>query len=160
MHRLIVPLATLAALITATLFLSTSFSQASPVPAPSRAEPRPASSTAPLTLAEAVESASGAAAHLDLPARQHEHPVGGCARRGVEFEAVKQALAQTAAMTDMHDLHVWAISSRKVSMIAHIVVDASASDPFALMAQLRGMLAERALTSTEPGSPPLIGRTA
>lgn len=62
---------------------------------------------------------------------------------GVEFEAIKQALAQTANVKDVHDLHVWAISSGKVSMTAHIVVDPSAEDAFVLMEQLRGMLAER-----------------
>lgn len=62
---------------------------------------------------------------------------------GVEFEAVKQALTQAASVKDVHDLHVWAISSGKVSMTAHIVLDPSASDPFVVMEQLRGMLAER-----------------
>lgn len=62
---------------------------------------------------------------------------------GVEFEAIKQALAQTANVNDVHDLHVWAISSGKVSMTAHIVVDPGAADSFVLMDQLRSMLAER-----------------
>lgn len=60
MHRLMAPLATLAALTTATLFPSTSFSQvaqASPAQVPLSAASAPAPTVQPLTLAEAVRLA-------------------------------------------------------------------------------------------------------
>ncbi|CAH0353377.1 MAG: TolC family protein [Pseudomonadota bacterium] len=60
MHRLMAPLATLAALTTATLFPSTSFSQvaqASPAQVPLSAASPPAPTVQPLTLAEAIRLA-------------------------------------------------------------------------------------------------------
>ena len=60
MHRLMAPLATLAALTTATLFPSTSFSQvaqASPAQVPLSAASAPAPTVQPLTLAEAISLA-------------------------------------------------------------------------------------------------------
>ena len=60
MHRLMAPLATLAALTTATLFPSTSFSQvaqASPAQVPLGAASAPAPTVQPLTLAEAIRLA-------------------------------------------------------------------------------------------------------
>ena len=60
MHRLMAPLATLAALTTATLFPSTSFSQvaqASPAQVPLSAASAPAPTVQPLTLAEAIRLA-------------------------------------------------------------------------------------------------------
>lgn len=60
MHRLMAPLATLAALTTATLFPSTSFSQvaqASPAQGPLSAASAPAPTVQPLTLAEAIRLA-------------------------------------------------------------------------------------------------------
>lgn len=60
MHRLMAPLATLAALTTATLFPSTSFSQvaqASPAQVPLSAASAPAPAVQPLTLAEAIRLA-------------------------------------------------------------------------------------------------------
>ena len=40
-------------------------------------------------------------------------------------------------------MHVWAITSGKVSLTVHVVTDETAPDPLALTQHLRGMLAER-----------------
>ncbi|TAK85300.1 MAG: cation transporter [Aquabacterium sp.] len=62
---------------------------------------------------------------------------------GVELDAIRKALAQTAGVRDVHDLHVWAITSGKVSLTVHVVTDETAPDPLALTQHLRGMVAER-----------------
>lgn len=63
--------------------------------------------------------------------------------RELELRQVEAALASFTGVASLHDLHVWSISSGKVSLTVHAVVDASVSDPSELVPRLRAMLAER-----------------
>lgn len=62
---------------------------------------------------------------------------------GVELDAIRSTLTATAGVQEVHELHVWAISSGKVSLTAHLVLDESKPDPFVLLQHLQAMLAER-----------------
>lgn len=94
MHRLMVPMATLAALTTAALFPSTSFSQDPPVPAPALAAPGPASSAAPLTLAEAVELALQFSPQMVASQRELEASEGSVIQAGARPNPELQALIE------------------------------------------------------------------
>ena len=41
----------------------------------------------------------------------------------IDFNTLQQSLCQTSGVLDIHELHVWAISSDKISLTAHIVID-------------------------------------
>lgn len=43
--------------------------------------------------------------------------------RGVDLDAVEAALREAPGVRNVHDLHVWALTSGKVALSAHIVVD-------------------------------------
>lgn len=94
MHRLMVPLATLAALTTAALFPSTSFSQDPPVLAPALAAPGPAASAAPLTLAEAVELAVQFSPQMVANQRELEASEGSVIQAGARPNPELQALIE------------------------------------------------------------------
>ncbi|MCG7362984.1 cation diffusion facilitator family transporter [Roseomonas sp. ACRSG] len=47
--------------------------------------------------------------------------------RGIDLDAVEQSMRETAGVRDIHDLHVWALTSGKVALSAHVAVDASLS---------------------------------
>ena len=61
---------------------------------------------------------------------------------GIDIEAVDKAMRQVTGVTDVHDLHIWALSSGKVSLTAHVVMAPSASHE-ALDMTLRKVLATR-----------------
>jgi cobalt-zinc-cadmium efflux system protein len=42
--------------------------------------------------------------------------------RGVDPDAIKEALAAVAGVVEVHDLHVWAASTSEVTLTAHLVV--------------------------------------
>jgi cobalt-zinc-cadmium efflux system protein len=46
--------------------------------------------------------------------------------RGIDVVEVRQALQDVPGVTDIHDLHVWAINDRTPSVSAHLVVDETA----------------------------------
>jgi len=48
--------------------------------------------------------------------------------RGVDPEAVRQYLASLAGVTEVHDLHIWAISTTKTALTVHLVKPAAAVD--------------------------------
>ena len=50
--------------------------------------------------------------------------------RGVDPDAIKEALAAISGVVEVHDLHVWAASTSEVSLTAHLVVpDANSHEP-------------------------------
>lgn len=62
---------------------------------------------------------------------------------GTELDAVERAVRETPGVRDVHDLHVWALSSGKVALTAHVVVDASLSREERLEEALGSMLKDR-----------------
>ncbi len=42
---------------------------------------------------------------------------------GIDIKQLKQSLCALDGVQDIHELHVWAISSHKISLTAHVVVD-------------------------------------
>lgn len=58
----------------------------------------------------------------------------------VDLERVKACLLGAPGVTQIHDLHVWSLSTSQVALTAHVVVDASAPRNLAsqLAIQLRG----------------------
>lgn len=61
---------------------------------------------------------------------------------GIAIGEVAGAMREVAGVTDVHDLHVWALSSGKTSLTAHVVVAPDTSHE-ALDAKLREVLATR-----------------
>lgn len=61
---------------------------------------------------------------------------------GVALAEIKQAIANVPGVTNVHDLHIWAISSGKVSLTVHVCVPA-APEPSVLVESIRSLLAER-----------------
>lgn len=41
----------------------------------------------------------------------------------IDLNRLKESLCKTAGVLDIHELHVWAISSDKISLTAHVVID-------------------------------------
>jgi cobalt-zinc-cadmium efflux system protein len=62
---------------------------------------------------------------------------------GIELDAVEQSMRATPGVLDVHDLHVWALSSGKVALTSHVVVDASLAREERLEDALGTMLADR-----------------
>lgn len=42
---------------------------------------------------------------------------------GINLAEVKESLSEVEGVIDIHDLHVWAITSGKISLTAHVVID-------------------------------------
>ncbi len=64
------------------------------------------------------------------------------APRGVDVDEVFAAMAETAGVINVHDLHVWTITSGMDSLSAHVVA-ADGESHGALLKRLRGMLHDR-----------------
>jgi cobalt-zinc-cadmium efflux system protein len=68
--------------------------------------------------------------------------------RGLDAQEVGGAMAGHAGVREVHDLHIWAITSGFPSLSAHVLVDPGA-DCHAVRRELEGVLAERfSLTHT------------
>jgi cobalt-zinc-cadmium efflux system protein len=61
----------------------------------------------------------------------------------VDLPEVERALLGSEGVAGLHDLHVWALSSGKVSLSVHVVCTPDVGDMAPLMLQLRALLAER-----------------
>ncbi len=62
----------------------------------------------------------------------------------VEFDEVRQALREIPGVRDVHDLHIWSLSSHDLALSAHVVVaDAALSELGQTMTNIKGMLLER-----------------
>ena len=62
---------------------------------------------------------------------------------GVDLDAVERGILATPGVRGMHDLHVWELSSGKVALSAHVVVDATLAREERLEDTLGTMLAAR-----------------
>ena len=65
------------------------------------------------------------------------------APKGIDTEDVRAALLAESGVAELHELHVWALSSTKASLTAHVVMDDPALDVDALRMQLGQMLEAR-----------------
>ncbi|WP_447737799.1 cation diffusion facilitator family transporter [Rhodanobacter soli] len=65
------------------------------------------------------------------------------APRGIDTEQVRAALLAAPGVTALHDLHVWALSSTRSALAAHVVAGEDASDGDALRVQLEKLLDAR-----------------
>jgi len=61
----------------------------------------------------------------------------------VDLPEVERALLVSEGVASLHDLHVWALSSGKVSLSVHVVCTPEVGDMAPLMVQLRALLAEK-----------------
>jgi cobalt-zinc-cadmium efflux system protein len=59
----------------------------------------------------------------------------------INLASVEQAIRSTAGVEDVHDLHVWAITSGREALSAHVVHDRGVSQP-GLLKELRVKLHE------------------
>jgi cobalt-zinc-cadmium efflux system protein len=62
--------------------------------------------------------------------------------RGVEPEAITEALATVAGVSEVHDLHVWGASTSEISLTVHLVTF-EGSDRDAMLEAAHAMLRER-----------------
>ncbi|HQR57146.1 MAG TPA: cation diffusion facilitator family transporter, partial [Burkholderiaceae bacterium] len=62
---------------------------------------------------------------------------------GIGMDEVERAIASMPGVSSVHDLHVWSISSGKVSLTVHVVGDSTIAEAFELVQQVRSMLAAR-----------------
>ena len=63
--------------------------------------------------------------------------------RGINLDAVEAAMRNTPGVRDIHDLHVWSLTSGKVALSAHVVVESSLAREDRLEDALGAMLAGR-----------------
>lgn len=62
---------------------------------------------------------------------------------GVGMQEIDEALRAVPGVISVHDLHVWAITSNKLSLTVHVVTSAPDAQVFDLLTTIRKMLAER-----------------
>lgn len=65
------------------------------------------------------------------------------APRGIDTEQVRAALLAAPGVAALHDLHLWALSSTRSALAAHVVAGEDASDGDALRVQLEQLLEVR-----------------
>jgi len=61
--------------------------------------------------------------------------------KGLDLDAIRQAIATHPGVAGVHDLHVWALGSNQPALSAHVVVDPS-GDHAAVKQGLDAMLDE------------------
>lgn len=59
---------------------------------------------------------------------------------GIELSKLNQALLELPGVLSVHELHVWAVSSAKTSLSAHVVHNPQAAQPGALLAAINQLL--------------------
>ena len=62
---------------------------------------------------------------------------------GIDLSAVKQTVLDVPGVLSMHELHVWAVSSAKTSLSAHIVFNPEAARPEAVLADVNQRLEKK-----------------
>jgi len=55
---------------------------------------------------------------------------------------VEEAIRTVSGVRDVHDLHIWTITSDRHALTAHVVID-DLSESYAILRELRGLLAKR-----------------
>lgn len=61
---------------------------------------------------------------------------------GIELKTIHAALAELPEVLNVHDLHVWAVTSNKVSLTVHLVI-APSSNLQAILTNAKNLLAEK-----------------
>jgi cobalt-zinc-cadmium efflux system protein len=61
--------------------------------------------------------------------------------RGIDLDALRDALIRLPGVTEVHDLHVWSLTAGMPSLSAHVVVDEVDHDD--LLVRVRALLSER-----------------
>jgi cobalt-zinc-cadmium efflux system protein len=62
---------------------------------------------------------------------------------GVDLAKVREALLTVAGVTSIHDLHVWALTSGKVSLTVHVVNEAAVDAETRILPEIRRRLADQ-----------------
>lgn len=62
---------------------------------------------------------------------------------GIKLAEISSALLDLAGVTDVHDLHVWALTNGKISLTAHIVIEPNAEERHHLLAAATHLLEEK-----------------
>ena len=62
---------------------------------------------------------------------------------GVGMQEIEAAVRKVPGVASVHDLHVWALTSNKLSLTVHVVTAAPAEQIFDLLATIRALLAEK-----------------
>ena len=62
---------------------------------------------------------------------------------GVGMQEIDEAVRAVPGVVSAHDLHVWAITSNKLSLTVHVVTDVANEKVFDLLIAIRKMLAQR-----------------
>lgn len=61
----------------------------------------------------------------------------------IGLEDVRQAILAASGVTDVHDLHVWALTGGRICLTAHVVAEERASDYESLIGELNELLHNR-----------------
>ena len=61
----------------------------------------------------------------------------------VDLAEIRGLLAGENGVREVHDLHVWPLSTTEVALTAHLVLDEAPAEPNALLARICGQLGER-----------------
>ncbi|RYH65508.1 MAG: cation transporter [Alcaligenaceae bacterium] len=62
---------------------------------------------------------------------------------GIDLPQLKQALLNVSGVISVHELHVWAVSSAKTSLSAHIVYDTTSAHPASILKAVELLLAKQ-----------------
>ena len=62
---------------------------------------------------------------------------------GIDLPQLKRALLDLPGVVSLHELHVWAVSSAKTSLSAHVVYNPQAADPGTMLAAVNQLLAKQ-----------------
>lgn len=62
---------------------------------------------------------------------------------GISLEDVRNSMLAAKGVTDVHDLHVWALTGGRICLTAHVVAEARATDYNALISELNELLHNR-----------------
>jgi cobalt-zinc-cadmium efflux system protein len=63
--------------------------------------------------------------------------------QGIGLTGIEQAIGNLPGVASVHDLHVWAIASGKISLTVHVVAGVACAEWPALLHSIRSLLAER-----------------
>ncbi len=63
--------------------------------------------------------------------------------RNIDLEEVLTAMSAVRGVTDIHDLHVWALTGGRICLTAHVIAESRADDYEALIAELNALLDDR-----------------
>ncbi len=65
------------------------------------------------------------------------------APHGIDSRAVGETIAALPGVGEVHDLHIWAIGTGRLSLTAHVTVDSSYMRPQTVLADIKSTLSER-----------------